>query len=253
MDKTVAGLFERWDEAESVVSELMDRGFAPDSINVIAGGEAESAAGEAGEPRGKGYGAATGAVTGGAIGGVAGLVAAAAGLTLPGIGPILVTGPIAAVLAGTGVGAVAGGLIGALTGMGVSEEEAHSYAEGLRRGGTLVTVQTDESSAQEAADILYEHGAMDMERLTDQWRKEGWTGESDAGEYAALEEEVSPVGEPEALFIYTEVTEVPLEDMLADQEAREREESDRRVERRSPYPHGMPYTGPERRRPGPSL
>ena len=45
-----------------------------------------------------------------------------------------------AALAGAGIGAAAGGLLGALTGMGIPEEEAHVYAEGVRRGGTLVTV-----------------------------------------------------------------------------------------------------------------
>jgi hypothetical protein len=53
-----------------------------------------------------------------ALGGVGGLLAGLAGLAIPGIGPILAAGPIAAALSGApggaGLGAVTGGLIGAL-------------------------------------------------------------------------------------------------------------------------------------------
>ena len=48
---------------------------------------------------------------------------------------------------GAGIGAAAGGLLGSLTGAGVSEEDAHVYAEGVRRGGTLVTVRAEDADA----------------------------------------------------------------------------------------------------------
>ena len=41
--------------------------------------------------------------------------------------------------------AVAGGILGALTEAGVSEEDAQVYAEGVRRGGTLLTVRVPEA------------------------------------------------------------------------------------------------------------
>jgi hypothetical protein len=44
-------------------------------------------------------------------------------------------------LAATAVGAATGGVVGALTQAGVSEEDAHVYAEGVRRGGTLVSAR----------------------------------------------------------------------------------------------------------------
>jgi hypothetical protein len=97
------------------------------------------------------------------------------GLAIPGIGPIVAAGPLAAALAGAGVGAVAGGLIGGLTGAGVSEEDANYYAESVRRGGALVTVRADDARADEAARIMRTHGAVDIERRADQWRSEGWT------------------------------------------------------------------------------
>src|SRR5690606_40905917 len=47
--------------------------------------------------------------------------------------------------AGAAVGAVAGGLVGALIDLGVPEADAHRYAEGVRAGGTLLAVTTDDS------------------------------------------------------------------------------------------------------------
>ena len=97
-------------------------------------------------------------------------------LAIPGIGPIIAAGPIVATLSGAGVGAVAGGLIGGLTDIGVSRTDAEYYAESVRRGGALVTVRADDSRADRAADIMREHGAIDIERRAEQWRDRGWSG-----------------------------------------------------------------------------
>jgi len=121
-------------------------------------------------------GAATGAVTGGVVGGAAGLAASLMSLTIPGIGPIIAAGPIVAALTGAGVGAVAGGLIGGLTDLGVSHEHAEYYSEAVRRGGALVTVRADESRAERAAEIMREHGAIDIDRRVERWRETGWQG-----------------------------------------------------------------------------
>lgn len=121
-------------------------------------------------------GAAAGAVTGGVVGGAAGLAASLMGLAIPGIGPIIAAGPIVATLSGAGVGAVAGGLIGGLTDMGVSRTDAEYYAESVRRGGALVTVRADDDRAEQAADVMRAHGAIDIERRAEQWRERGWAG-----------------------------------------------------------------------------
>ena len=84
-----------------------------------------------------------------------------------------------------GVGAVAGGLIGGLTDLGVSHEHAQYYSEALRRGGALVTVRADESRAERAADIMREHGAIDIDRRVERWRESGWRGyDADAQPYS---------------------------------------------------------------------
>jgi hypothetical protein len=72
---------------------------------------------------------------------------------------------------------VSGGYVKGLTAMGVPIEEAHSYAEGVRRGGMLVAVRADdESEAELAAERMLEHGAVDLEACTTGWRAQGWSG-----------------------------------------------------------------------------
>jgi hypothetical protein len=95
-------------------------------------------------------------------------LAGLAGLAIPGIGPILAAGPIAAALGGAlggaGLGAAAGGLIGALTDMGVPEHEARHYEDAVRQGKTLVTVRSeDDAAAERVASIMDSCGAIDIE------------------------------------------------------------------------------------------
>jgi hypothetical protein len=83
-------------------------------------------------------GAETGAGVGTAVGGAAGLLAGLGLLAIPGVGPVVAAGWLVATAVGAVAGAATGGLIGGLTGAGVSEDDAHVYAEGVRRGGSLV-------------------------------------------------------------------------------------------------------------------
>ena len=78
-------------------------------------------------------GAARGAEIGATLGGLVGL-AAALGLAVPGIGPVLATGWLAATAAGAAAGGLAGGALGLLSQAGLSGEDAHEIAECLRRG-----------------------------------------------------------------------------------------------------------------------
>jgi hypothetical protein len=112
-------------------------------------------------------GAASGAGLGAILGGAAGWLVGIGALAIPGVGPIVAAGPIAAALgvagttaaAGAGVGAVAGGLVGALTGWGFSESEARAYQQGVERGDILVAVELpDDEDAGRAEDILKRHG-----------------------------------------------------------------------------------------------
>src|SRR5215210_8323827 len=166
MSKTVIGLMDNISEAREVVKDLVASGINRDDIGFMANQKhavPESAHLNEGEGSRPASGALTGAGTGAALGGIAGLALAFAPLAIPGIGPILAAGPIAAALTGAGIGAVAGGLIGGLTNLGVPEEEAHYYAEGVRRGGILVTVAAEtDSEAETAVNVMRRHGAVDI-------------------------------------------------------------------------------------------
>jgi uncharacterized protein (TIGR02271 family) len=181
-------------EAQQVIRALVDSGFKSEDIGMMSRQEEAEAKGRGsytGSERHERKEADTGDTLGGAgkgaaIGGGAGLLVGLATLAIPGIGPLVAAGPIATALAGLGVGAAAGGIIGALANVGVSEEDAHYYAEGVRRGGVLVTVRTDDRDAERAAQIMRDHGAVDIDKRGEEWRKGGWSRfDEKAGPYTA--------------------------------------------------------------------
>jgi uncharacterized protein (TIGR02271 family) len=61
------------------------------------------------------------------------------------------------------------------------DEDRHTYAEGLRRGGYLVSVQASDTDYERVIDILDDEGTIDIDERSNSWRSEGWTGTSDAG------------------------------------------------------------------------
>jgi uncharacterized protein (TIGR02271 family) len=101
-------------------------------------------------------------------------------LAIPGLGPVIAAGWLVSTLVGAGAGAAAGAVVGSLAGslteIGVSEADAHAYAEGVRRGGTLVTVRADEVLADRVIAILDDEGTVDLNERSAAWRREGWTG-----------------------------------------------------------------------------
>jgi uncharacterized protein (TIGR02271 family) len=158
----VVGVFRDRSEAEKAVEELKRAGFRDDQIGFVT--RRDDGAGTAGTATDRDTagtdrttGAATGAVAGGVLGAVIG---AGAALLIPGIGPVLAGGILAAALGGAAIGAAAGGLIGALTGLGIPEEEAEYYNTEFESGRTIVTVKAD-GRYQEAYDILHRFGAYD--------------------------------------------------------------------------------------------
>jgi hypothetical protein len=175
MIRTVVGSFDTLDNAYQVVGALRAAGFMETDVNVVA---SENAAALIAPhvPDANAAGATTGAVTGGALGGAAGLAFGLLGLAIPGIGPILAAGPIAAALAGAGAGVVAGGLLGGLTDLGISQTDAESYGEIIRRGGAVITLRADDSRVDEAENIMRRNGAIDMHDRVVRWHDAGWRG-----------------------------------------------------------------------------
>jgi len=58
----------------------------------------------------------------------------------------------------------------------IPEEDRATYSEGMHRGGTTVIVTVDEAEVERAADILEEHGSVNMDEREESWRQEGWSG-----------------------------------------------------------------------------
>lgn len=61
------------------------------------------------------------------------------------------------------------------------EEDRYSYSEGLSRGGTMLTVTTEQAQADRVYDILEENGSVDLDEREAAWRKEGWSGYTTTG------------------------------------------------------------------------
>jgi len=68
------------------------------------------------------------------------------------------------------------GFFASLKDLFVPDEDRYSYAEGMRRGGVLVSAQVDDAQIDRAMDVLERHGAVDLDEREASWRKEGWTG-----------------------------------------------------------------------------
>lgn len=161
--RAVARVFDTWAAASRAVDQLRVAKFRDDEIGIVS---LES------QRNGKHVDGATvtddsvgaGAATGAAVGGTLGILAALASLAIPGVGPIVAGGILgttlgtaaATTVAGAGIGAAAGGLLGAITSLGFSEDDARWYEEGVRKGGTLVTVHSDRMD--EAVRIMEQEG-----------------------------------------------------------------------------------------------
>ena len=150
--RTVVGMFARRADAESAIRDLKSAGFTDDQIGVAVPEtlRADSAGGGATA----GEGAVAGALSGGIVGGLIGLLGS---ILVPGLGPLVVGGVLASALTGAGIGAATGGLVGALMGLGIPEEDARHFDQGLRAGGALVTVGAGRRT-DEALRVLQRHG-----------------------------------------------------------------------------------------------
>src|SRR3954468_1690192 len=135
MSRMITCLYDDYDGALETARDLKASGVPTADISMIANNAdaREMAASSPGTGTPAGAGAGVGSVLGGGVGLLAGLGM----LAVPGIGPGGGVGWLAATaggaVTGAAVGAATGGMIGSLTGAGVSEHDAHIYAEGVRR------------------------------------------------------------------------------------------------------------------------
>ncbi|MHB1611207.1 MAG: hypothetical protein ACYCT0_05920 [Sulfobacillus sp.] len=156
MQKTVVGAFRDHHNAEKVVDELKHRGVPEKDISLVARDHGHT---EESHPNGHGmHDLSSGIGWGGTIGGVTGLLAGVGALAIPGIGPIVAAGPLAATLTGAAAGGIAGGLMD----YGIPRRESHEYEERLKQGDVLLMVRSDANEVDKAKHLFEEHGASDI-------------------------------------------------------------------------------------------
>ena len=191
--KTISGLFDDYADAKSAVTNLEAAGIPRGDISIVANNTdmRYTMGGEAGHSKAA-AGAGTGATLGGLVGGGAGLLAGLGMLAIPGVGPVVAAGWLVAaaagVAAGAAIGGATGGIIGAMVREGVPPEHAHVFAEGVRRGATLISVRVDDSRVEAAEGILAEHNAVDADSRGAIYRESGWKG---------FDESAAPISEEE--------------------------------------------------------
>jgi hypothetical protein len=157
---TIVRLYADHTAAADAVQALKTAGVPERDISIIARDERVSAA-------------ATSAEIGAALGGLAGLLTGLGLIAIPGIGPVVATGWLAATAAGAAAGGLLGGALGVLSHAGLSGEEAHEIAECLRRGATLVAARVPETDRSRCEAIL-DRGAMNVRVRVAAYREAGW-------------------------------------------------------------------------------
>ena len=60
-------------------------------------------------------------------------------------------------------------------------DDHHTYAEGVRRGGILLTAHVEDTKVDDAVGILEQHGSVDLDERETTWRSEGWAGNTALG------------------------------------------------------------------------
>jgi hypothetical protein len=179
---TISRLYDDYDTAARAVAELERAGVPSADISIVA----NNAEGWYDRDRRSGIvdrdhdgvddrreGADAGAAIGGTIGGVAGLLAGLGLLAIPGLGPVVAAGWLVSTAAlGVG-GGVVGGIVGALTQSGATEEEAQYYAEGVRRGGTLVTARVPDAD-RARYEAMLDRSAVNIRDRAAAWERSGW-------------------------------------------------------------------------------
>lgn len=174
--KTVVALFDHITEAQAAVQALVNDGFDRSRISLVAGDREGLYSSSLDQTVDEGDATATGAATGAVLGGIGGVLVGLGALAIPGIGPVIAAGPLIAGLIGAGVGATVGGLVGALVDAGLPEEHAGYYAEGVRRGGSLVSVESADADVNRVIAILDRHDPVDINERVSTWRASGWRG-----------------------------------------------------------------------------
>src|SRR5262245_4424374 len=163
-EQSVVGVYKSMDEAERAVHELDRAKFPIDQVTIVTKDIAT-------EKKVHGYVTACdvskqGAKTGAWLGGIFGLLVGAAFVWIPGVGPVVVGGSLAAALLGGVEGAVAGsalgGILSGLAAWGISKQHILKYEEVVRAGKFLVIAHGSAEDVKKAQQVLAGTGASEL-------------------------------------------------------------------------------------------
>ena len=183
MTTTISRLYNNYGDARRAVRDLEAAGVKHGDISIIASNADNwydknkgdtypdrDLDGKDDRAEAAGTGAGLGALAGGAVGALTGLGL----MAIPGVGPVVAAGWLVSTLAGAAAGAATGGVLGALTQAGISDEDAHVYAEGLRRGGAVVSARVADADAARLQGVMDTSSVRISDRAAS-YRKSGWS------------------------------------------------------------------------------
>jgi uncharacterized membrane protein len=155
--QSVVSIYSTIERAEEAIDRLKEEGFPIKHVSIVTQNLADSK---------RLHGFITtdddvtkrSAMTGAWVGGLFSMLVGAAFLWIPGFGPLLVAGRLAALLLagveGALLGVAAGGLLGALVNWGIAEEHILDYEKALQGGKYLLIVHGTTEEIAQAYNIL---------------------------------------------------------------------------------------------------
>ncbi|ANC90969.1 DUF2382 domain-containing protein [Azospirillum humicireducens] len=189
MTKTIVALYDHRSDAETASRDLQAAGFETGAVEILS--HADLANGRWSGSDTAGLGTTAGDSSMGAAGGMARTDLStdyvASPNTMPGssMGTGLEAGAGAGMGAGMGAttGTTTGGILTRLSGWGVPNQDAQVYAEGVRRGGSLLKLQLDEDDVDRAMEVLERGNVVDVEERGTVYRNSGWTGFDESADF----------------------------------------------------------------------
>jgi hypothetical protein len=195
---TICRLYETYSDAVQVVEALQVAGVPAQDVSLVSNNsdnwfkptteagddspDPKTAQAKEKEAKGNEADARTRSIEGGLIGAAIGATAGTAGtligslalLAVPGVGATVGAGWLLGLMAaGAAIGGAGGGLLGALASAGVSEADTHVYAEGVRRGGSLVAARVSPADTGRVESVM-DRGAVDIAERGADYRRSGW-------------------------------------------------------------------------------
>ena len=183
MTVTISRLYDSYSEASKAVANLEAAGIRHSDISILAS-NADNWYSADRKPDtfpdrdldgkdDRAEAAGTGAGVGATLGGAAGLLAGLGLMAIPGVGPVVAAGWLVATLTGAVAGGATGGIIGALTQAGIGKDDADVYAEGLRRGGAVVSARVPDADGPRLQAIM-DRSCVKLADRSTAYRNAGW-------------------------------------------------------------------------------